>query len=324
MLMKTLLNRVALWSVVALVGFVISTEFRPAKYHALLCTDPAAVQAGEWNFRYDGFYIGADGCLYDPSKTSLEDVPPVIGDNATTDRVPLLYVNGANHRVDWTMPELHILAEDSERPVIGIYNATAGGRFPDAITDSLAGDQSRVVETLETIIWQAFERGEEVHLKANSQGAVHSSNALFAVSAQLHNQFGAERAKELLSKVHLETAGGAATHYPDGPRYLHYVNERDPVPRAAGVMVSGSQPGTNAVIATFTDLDIDPLEPKYRWVGPLTMRFIAAHGFMVYQYHRRPFERVYAASRDGSVRYVSLDGAPIEVAQQQLVLDRFN
>ncbi len=36
--------------------------------------------------------------------------------------------------------------------------------------------------------------------------------------------------EKMMSKVKVETFGGAAAHFPDGPQYVHYVNKNDLVP----------------------------------------------------------------------------------------------
>ena len=46
--------------------------------HAL-CEDPRAVPAGS---AVNGFYLGADGCFFDPAAIAFEDVPPVGDPNA--------------------------------------------------------------------------------------------------------------------------------------------------------------------------------------------------------------------------------------------------
>jgi hypothetical protein len=289
--------------------YLASTEYRPARYGALLCTDPTALPGGRWNAAYDGAWLGAQGCLYDPVQRSLDEVPAVRDPHSfVPGTAELIYVNGANHRVDWTLPELHLLAQQTGGPVIGVYNATEGGRVPDAIHDARQGAASPPVATLATAILQRLEAGTAIHLKANSQGAIHLRHALEQVRAALSARLAADDLAHSLHHIRVETAGGAAAHWPDGPRYVHYVNLRDPVPKRAGVLSKGAHPGAGAVLATFSDFDTDPLEPKYRFVGPLSRRFVGVHGFGIYHRHRQPFDLLYAHSRPGTVQTISLDG----------------
>ena len=291
--------------------YLMSTEYRPARYGALLCTDPAALPGGRWNSAYDGAWLGAQACLYDPAHHALSDVPPVT-DPRTVDRQTrlLVYVNGANHRVDWTLPELHLLAQQTGGPVVAVYNATEGGRVFDAIHDARQGASSPPVATLADAIVARVSAGQEIHLKANSQGAIHLSHALTAVRARLAGQLSGDDLHQALDRIRVETAGGAASRWIDGPRYVHYVNRRDPVPARAGVLAPDARPGAGAVLAAFSDFDADPLEPKYRFVGPLSRRFVGVHGFGIYHRHRQPFDVLYAHSRGGEIRTVSLDGWP--------------
>lgn len=226
--------------------YLMSTEYRPARHGALLCTDPAALPGGRWNSAYDGAWLGAQACLYDPAQYSLSDVPPVT-DPRTVDRQTrlLVYVNGANHRVDWTLPELHLLAQQTGGPVVAVYNATEGGRVFDAIHDARQGASSPPVATLADAIVARVSAGQEIHLKANSQGAIHLSHALTAVRARLAGQLSGDdlHLHQALDRIRVETAGGAASRWIDGPRYVHYVNRRDPVPARAGVLAPDARPG---------------------------------------------------------------------------------
>jgi len=291
--------------------YLLSTEYRPARYGALLCTDPAALPGGRWNSAYDGAWLGAQACLYDPAHHTLDVVPPVTDPRTYAPGTPVLvYVNGANHRVDWTLPELHLLAQHTGGPVVTAYNATEGGRVFDAIHDARQGAASPPVKTLVNAITARVSAGQEIHLKANSQGAIHLSHALTEVRERLARQMAGDELALALYRIRVETAGGAASRWIDGPRYVHYVNRRDPVPTRAGVLSKDARPGAGAVLAAFSDFDADPLEPKYRFVGPLSRRFIAVHGFGVYHRHRQPFDTLYAYSQNGEIRTVSLDGWP--------------
>lgn len=287
-----ILKKIIFSLIILLFIIYISGEFKPARYYSLLCTDPNAAKDGQWNYSYDSFLIGNNGCLYDPKSVSIDQIPPAIDSAAgSNQQIPLWYVNGANHRADWVLPEMHLLAKNSGRPVIAIYNATMGGRFPDAISDGLK--ESKVAKVLADQIVYNLTINKPVYISCSSQGAIHVSQGLHQAIDILSKKISKPELNKLLTKIHVETAGGAGKTFPDGPQYIHYVNTRDPVPGNAGVLSSNAQPGKNAVIYEFTDSDDDPMEPKYRWVGPLTINFIYVHGFNMYIQYRQAFDELY-------------------------------
>ena len=268
----------------ALISVFLLYEVNPAHYHAASCNDPLAESAGKWDYTYDGFYIGNNGCLYDPDIFAYTDIPPISSSNSSDEVV--IYVNGANHRVDWVVPEMTAIAHKTHKQVISIYNSTAGGRFPDAITDSLFG--SRSVDTVSKTINEVYKNNQTVHFKANSQGAIHLMDGL----KQNIAEFG-ER-PEQLKLLKIETAGAAESHYIDGPKYVHYVNKFDPVPRKVGVLAEGAQPGKLAKIIMIGVKDMNPMESKLRWIDPLTRNFfLTFHGFNAYHTKWQPFEFIY-------------------------------
>lgn len=278
---------------------IIAYEYQPARYGALYCLDTAAADWGRWMWEYDGYLIGAGGCLYAPARTPPEQVMPVVAGTAPSrDEPALWFVNGANLRVDWVMAQLLRTAASTGHPVVGFYNATYGGRFVDGLLDIRYG--SRVVETLADATVAALERGRSVHIRATSQGALFTSQALYRVRRRLIENMGEARTLALMATVRVETGGGAASQWPDGPRYVHYVNVRDPVVRYAGVLSDGAQPGRGAVIAEFEAFNENPLGRRFRWLDPWTMRYLGVHGFSVYNEHRRPFDAVYRQGGGGS------------------------
>ena len=77
-----------------------------------------------------------------------------------------------------------------------------------------------------------------------------------------------------MNRIRVVTYGGATRRYPDGPRYIHYLNRLDPIPWLFGVGALGAHPGQDAKLITLTDLG--PLE----W-NPLS----PVHGFRAYLPH---------------------------------------
>lgn len=270
--MKTRQGRTAGFMVLAVLLLGVLYEYQPAHYQALLCIDKQAEPSGQWNSAYDGYFIGANGCVYRPD-TALEKLPPLVLEGTNRKAEPLWYVNGANLRIDWVQAHMYRLALSSGRPVLAIYNATLGGRFLDAINDAIRG--SRATEGIERVILESLARGGEVYFQVNSQGAIHMARALRRVVTML--------SAEQLQKVHVLTAGAASADFPDGPDYIHLANEKDPVPLNVGVLSAGAHVGAGAKVIRFAGVDSDPLEMRFRFFGPLTHAFLSVHGLMVYQ-----------------------------------------
>ena len=267
--------KILIVSVLSLLVLFVAYEFQPARYHALLCMDDEAVKAGGWNSAYDGYYIGSNGCLYDPALTPFSEVPPVTLPGINKDASALWYINGANLRVDWVLAQMHLIAKSSGRPVIAIYNSTLGSRLLDAPGDALWG--SRAVNTAVDLIEQSLRFQKPLYFQANSQGAMHMASILKKVGENV--------SVAQLNVVNVHTAGGASLFYPDGPRYIHLANLKDPVPESAGVLSKGAEPGLNAEIITFSGKNLEPMELGFRFIGPLTRLFLQVHGMKTYQPH---------------------------------------
>lgn len=77
-----------------------------------------------------------------------------------------------------------------------------------------------------------------------------------------------------MGNIRVETFGGAAPSYPNGPQYVHYVNRGDPVGMLVGLGPLGTGRGRGAQVHYFND-----------GLG------IPAHGFDRYMNHRVPFEQ---------------------------------
>ena len=262
-----------LWGAVALLVLIVAYEYQPARYYALYCLDENAEQAGQWNSKYDGYFLGENGCFYNPENIAIEDIPALHTENTNRNAAPLWYINGVNLRADWVHAQMHRIADSSGRPVITIYNSTLGGRFIDAAGDATNG--SLVTSTAEKVILDALSQGKAIYFQVNSQGAMHMGTVLRNIVRGVE--------AEELANIHVLTAGGAASDFPDGPIYVHLVNERDPVPSGAGVLSEGAKPGLNAEIIRFSAKDPNPMEKGFRLFGPLTKIFLSVHGFMTYQ-----------------------------------------
>jgi len=239
--------------------------------------DVLASRGSDRNF--DGLFVGAGGRTYPPS-TPLAQVPGVVPRDGRTPRGTIVYVNGISTTKDAQFGSLQQIADRTGARVVGIHNATQGG-VVDVIQS--AGDtfdigRNPAVDTLADTVYEEITAGRTIHLMAHSQGALITSRALQDVYQRLRLEDGLSRreAERMLSRVEVETFGGAAGSYPDGPRYVHYVNRRDAVPGLFGLGPFANplvRPGRGAVVHRFSEGD-------------------NAHGFeQTYLPRRVPFER---------------------------------
>jgi hypothetical protein len=228
---------------------------------------------------FDGRFVGAGGRTYPPS-TPLSDVPAVLPRDGRAPTETLVYVNGISTTKDAQFASLRRIADHTGARVVGVHNATQGG-VVDVIQsagDTLDVGRNPAVDTLADTIYEEITAGRTVRLMAHSQGALITSRALTDVYQRLRVEDGLSRreAERLLSRVEVETFGGAAGSYPDGPRYVHYVNRRDPVAALFGLGPFATplvRPGRGAVVHRFGEGD-------------------NAHGFeQTYLPRRVPFEQ---------------------------------
>lgn len=212
----------------------------------------------------DGQFVGADGRTYPPS-TSLGDVPAVLPrDGRVTNPGTIIYVNGIRTDQEAQSVSLQKIADRAGAPVIGVRNATRGTALDliQSAGDMLDIGRNPAVDTLRDTIYGEIKAGRGVHLMAHSQGGLITSRALQDVRNKLmlenffRNPFTARRETErMLGQVRVETFGGAAPSYPDGPQYVHYVNRLDPIPGVFGlgpVTTPGTNPGRGAIVHRFT------------------------------------------------------------------------
>lgn len=228
---------------------------------------------------FDGFFVGAGGRAYPPG-TPLREVPPVVPRGGVRSDETFIYVNGISTTREGQSVSLQLIADSTGGRVVGLHNATEGA-FLDIIQsagDTLDVGRNPAVDALADAVYEEVRAGRTVHLLAHSQGALITSRALQDVRSRLLLEDGLSRraAGALLGRVRVETFGGAAGAYPDGPRYVHYVNRLDPVPTLFGLGPVANRlvaPGRGAVVRRFTERE-------------------DAHGFNeTYLPRRVPFER---------------------------------
>ncbi|ATB41575.1 hypothetical protein CYFUS_007041 [Cystobacter fuscus] len=195
----------------------------------------------------------------------------------------IIQVNGINTNLSEQKAALQATANATGSRVVGIHNATDGfvGDLTQSLGDKLNTGKNPAVDSMRDIVLGELRAGRNVHLMAHSQGGLITSRALGEVAEQLKK----ENKFELMGRIRVETFGAASGRYPDGPKYVHYINSGDPISNWFGVEGSTSfynNPGTDihgnkAEIVTFSEKS-----------------FLAAHSYNdVYLKHRRDFGEVY-------------------------------
>ncbi|ATB34934.1 hypothetical protein CYFUS_000346 [Cystobacter fuscus] len=183
--------------------------------------------------KYDGVLVGAKGATFPPG-TPLNQVPGVTPRNNAQPTETLLYVNGINNNKDTQFASMQKLADRTGAKVIGVHNATEGmiADLAQCVNDKLDKGKNPAVDTMADTVYSELKAGRGVHLMAHSQGALVTSRALNDVANRLRIEDGLSSAQveKAMSKIKVETFGGAAAHFPDGPQYVHYVNKNDIVP----------------------------------------------------------------------------------------------
>lgn len=204
---------------------------------------------------HDGWLLGVNGSLF-PANTKVSDVLGVLPSDGRPVNERVIWVNGIMTDDQLHLADVQALA-DSGREVVGIRNAS-GGMMRDlgqCITDKLDMGKNPAVDTAKRAILEAIESGTPLHLFGHSQGALILSRALFDVrnSMLLEKGMSGDEVERALSKLSITTLGGAAASYPDGPKYVHYINNYDMVPLASGLSSSSTTAGKGATIHRFSE-----------------------------------------------------------------------
>ncbi|GMU10199.1 hypothetical protein [Corallococcus caeni] len=225
------------------------------------------------DLKFDGHFVGARGQTFPPG-TPLKNVPGVMPRNNPNPSETVIYINGIlNDRTDQSRT-LQSLADTTNSKAIGIHNSTRG-IGPDlfqAMRDRSGKGVNPPVDTLADTVHAELKAGRSVHLMAHSQGAIVTSRALSDVARRLRMEDGLSPSEvdKKMAQLKVETFGGAANAYPSGPRYVHYVNDADPVASTFGLSKShANEPGKGAVVHHFREgskLDFS-LESTHSIVG---------------------------------------------------------
>lgn len=225
---------------------------------------------------YDGFFVGSGGSPIGP-RSSYLGVPPVMPSSGKPEGLAL-FVNGVLNTRQTQADAMQALADASGMAVIGVHNATRSLTLDGLQTlGNKLGLKNPATPPLQMAIAEGLAKGIPVHLVAHSQGALLVSDALTEVKQTLMDKQGltlAQAEARLGKLVTVETFGGAAGQFPDGPRYRHYVNTADPVPAWLGTSQAGA--GRGAEVKRFND--------------PGTDETLSAHLFTTYLKHREPLK----------------------------------
>jgi hypothetical protein len=258
--------------------------------------------------QFDGMLVGAWPNTYAPG-TPLDQIPAVTpSTSAGSPRADpegnsdagktVLYVNGIVTDLAGQAVEMQQIADQTGMRVIGIHNSTEGAvadiaecvsdklamveDFAEAVTGRSSKGSNPAVDTLADTMYTELMAGRDVHVMGYSQGALITARALRDLASRLRIEDGLPQAQveQLMSRINVETFGGAGAIFPDGPKYVHYVNTRDIVPMAFG-QGNGLDPlrhaGRDAVVHTFTEAR--------------PFKFVQAHDLdETYLKHRVPFE----------------------------------
>ncbi|MEO6589454.1 MAG: hypothetical protein ABIP06_09135 [Pyrinomonadaceae bacterium] len=231
--------------------------------------------------QFDGALVGANAQTFPPN-TPLSDIPAVAPNGGIRNNETLIYVNGIQTDVAGQTRSLQAIADNSGSRVIGVHNATGtfAGDLLQSLGDKLDIGRNPAVDTLADTVYNELKAGRDVHLTAHSQGAIITSRALTDVQNRLMLEDGMSRqqSENLMNNIKVETFGGAARRYPDGPQYVHYVNRNDGVPQSTGL---------RSWLNPFAHAGKDAVTHYFREGKP-----VVSHGFEeFYLPERVPFEQ---------------------------------
>jgi len=217
---------------------------------------------------HDGRFVGAKGQTFPPG-TPLKDIPGVTPANNPNPSKTILYVNGILTPLATQQHEMQAVADKSGARVVGIHNATQGAvaDLAQCLGDKLDKGKNPAVDTLADTVYDELKAGREVHLMGYSQGGLITARALNDVQRRLRVEDGmsAAQVEKLMGKLSVETFGAASTRYPDGPKYVHYINNADLVPTLTGLggsfdpLAFAKDAGKGAVVHRFTDGGLNPV-----------------------------------------------------------------
>jgi hypothetical protein len=226
------------------------------------------LQTNHSDIRNDGKLVGVGGKTYEPG-TPLANMFGVAPQGGVRNNQTVIYTNGILNDVGVQAEGMQKIANLTGSRVVGVHNATQG---PLADVVQSAGDKINIndnlaAQTLSRTVLNELYAGRNVHLVGHSQGALVTSRALFDVRNHFKGRgWSEDKINQTMGRINVETYGGAARFYPDGPKYKHYVNTRDVVPVAVGLGTQEMQnkglsyPGRGAQVIRFNSGDNNPMK----------------------------------------------------------------
>lgn len=196
--------------------------------------------------QHDGKIIASGGTVL-PANTPLAAVKGLLPTNGAKVHGRAIFVNGIMTDLRLNRHNLQALA-NTGLEVVGVHNATEGmgSDFMQCVGDKLdlSRDRNPAIATVANLIEESLKNPsvDPPLFIGHSQGALIISNALSEVARRMKAN-GATEAQVIarLSKLHVETLGGASWTFPKGPKIRHIVNGFDPIALAtgAGLELSG-------------------------------------------------------------------------------------
>lgn len=219
---------------------------------AISASNVSAQSASSGDAVYDGVFVGSYTDIpgypgeytntYSPT-ASPSQVPAIYPSGRNWTGKTIIHINGIQNTKDAQYGALQHTANTTGARVIGIHNATEGYRadIGQTLGDREWKGENKAVETLADTVYNEITAAppRSVHLMAHSQGAAVTSYGLHKAKERLQNEGGYTegQAEALLRElVKVETFGGAAYQYPDGPQYVHYINKSDIVTGDLGLL----------------------------------------------------------------------------------------
>ncbi len=248
----------------------------------------------------DGYWIGESDHgvrrAFDPDRSAYTSVPAISPDPGTTaaNGESVVFVNGLLNNQGASANAGQLIANKTGADVRVFYNASQGLNDPlRAVGDNinlLGVSRTPAAENLANSIFHSALDGQDFHIQSTSHGSILTRNAILIARERLQEHFGYEsisfpgfaatvdpagyqaqvaensravsQAHDALGNIKIETFGSGASAWPDGPKYVHWVNTNDTVAWSVGVNHGGLAPridignlgiapGNDAVIIRF-------------------------------------------------------------------------
>lgn len=214
---------------------------------------------GQPDQSYDGHFLGAGRTSYSPS-AGIDNIPTIKPENRPASDETIIFVNGMGSSRANSMALCQQVANVSGAQVIGIHNATEGTArdLMQCVTETFGFGKNPATDTLTDVIYDKLKAGQPVHVMGFSQGAIITESAIQNAKNRLMLEDGMSKAdtEALMNRLmKVETIAGGGHSFPDGPKYVHYVNRFDPVAMGVGVGLDAPwvSPGKDAKIRSFSD-----------------------------------------------------------------------